>query len=108
MSCRAVYTLVIECGRRPGDDLPEAATGARLLCYVAADDQGEAVQAAVAVLRDAGMAPLDVTGYGTLEDRLAEDEVGEEERALIERAAREHSVIIGELTPLYAEGHGPH
>ena len=105
---REVYTLVIECGRRPGDDLPGWATGARLLCYVAGEDQAEAVQAAVAVLRDAGMAPLDVTGYGTFEDRLTEGEVGEEERLLIDRAGRERAVIIGELTPIFAGGRGCH
>jgi hypothetical protein len=96
-----VYTLVVDCGRRPGDGLPEGASGARLLCHVAAGSEAEAVQAAVAVLREAGLAPLDVTGYGSLEERLAAGAIEPEERALIDRAAAEGDVIVAELTPRF-------
>lgn len=106
-----VYTLVVDCGRRPGDGLPEGASGARLLCHVAARNEAEAVQAAVAVLRDAGLAPLDVTGYGSLEERLAVGGIEPEERALIDRAAAaQGDVIVAEVTPRFgsepADGEG--
>lgn len=102
MTEASVFTLVVDCGRRPGDGLPEGARGARLLCHVAARTEADAVRAAVAVLRDAGLAPLDVTGYGSLEERLAAGEVGAEERALIDRAAAERDVIVAEVTPRFA------
>ena len=54
-----VYTLLVEVGRKPGDGLPEAATGAALLCYAAGVDEAEAVRETVAVLKVAEMAPLD-------------------------------------------------
>ncbi len=95
-----VYTLLVEVGRKAGDGLPEGASGAGLLCYAAGRDEAEAVRETVAVLRQADLAPLDVTGYGTLEERLAEGvEIDEAERALMRRAADENAVIVAQITP---------
>ena len=56
----------------------------------------------VAVLKVAEMAPLDVTGYGTLAEREAEgDEIAPEERALMQRAGAENAVIVAEVTPFF-------
>ncbi len=100
-----VYTLLVQCGRKPGDGLPEGAAGAALLCYATGVDEEEAVREAVAVLKTADLAPLDVTGYGTLEERLAEGhEVPEEERALMAQALAENAVVVAEMTPLFEEG----
>ncbi|MFN3526419.1 MAG: hypothetical protein ACK4YU_10045 [Paracoccus sp. (in: a-proteobacteria)] len=97
-----VYTLAIELGRKAGDGLPKGATGAGLVCYAPANDEGEAVRETVAILKQADMAPLDVTGYGTLQERLAEGhEIDEEERALMQRALDENSVIIAQMTPWF-------
>ncbi len=99
-----VYTLLIAVGRKPGDGLPEGATGAGLLCYATGVDEEEAVREAVAVLKVAGLAPLDVTGYGTLEERLeAGHEVPEEERGLMARARAENAVIVAEMTPFFGD-----
>ncbi len=96
----AVYTLLVEVGRKAGDGLPKGASGAALLCYAAGRDEGEAVRETVAVLKQADLAPLDVTGYGTLEERLAEGaEIDEDERALMRRAAEENAVIVAQVTP---------
>ena len=97
-----VYTLLVEVGRKPGDGLPEGATGAALLCYAAGVDEEEAVRETVAVLKVAEMAPLDVTGYGTLAEREAEGvEIAPEERALVQRAGAENAVIVAEVTPFF-------
>ena len=105
---RHVYTLLVEVGRKPGDGLPMGATGAGLLCYASGVDEEEAVRETVAVLRAADLAPLDVTGYGTLDERLAEgDEVPEEERALMDRAEAENAVIVAEMTPFFGEDAAP-
>lgn len=99
-----VYTLVVELGRKAGDGLPKKATGAGLVCYAAGTDEGEAVRETVAILKQADMAPLDVTGYGTLEERLADNhEIDDDERALMERALTENSVIIAQMTPYYGD-----
>ena len=95
----SVFTLVVRVGRRAGDGLPAGATGAALLCYLAARDQAEAVREAVAVLRGAGLAPLEVAGHGSLEQRLAEGGVAADERGPIERARAENAVIVAEVTP---------
>lgn len=98
------YTLVVEVGRRAGDGLPEAATGAGLICYAGGVDEAEAVRETVAILRQADLAPLEVTGHGTLPERLAAgEEVPEEERALMARALAENAVIVAEMTPFYDE-----
>jgi hypothetical protein len=97
-----VYTLLVEVGRKAGDGLPAKSTGAALVCYASGVDEEEAVRETVAILKQADMAPLDVSGYGTLADREAEgDEIGAEERALMERALAENAVIVAQLTPFY-------
>lgn len=99
-----VFTLLVEVGRKAGDGLPERATGAGLLCYASGVDEEEAVRETVAVLKAADLAPLEVTGYGTLAERLAEGhEIPEEERALMARALAENAVIVAEMTPYFDE-----
>ena len=97
-----VYTLLVEVGRGPNDGLPKGATGAALLCYATGVDEAEAVRETVQVLKTAELVPLDVTGYGTLAEREAEGhEVGDEDRALMQRALEENSVIVAQMTPFY-------
>ncbi|MDT8858037.1 hypothetical protein RNZ50_24000 [Paracoccaceae bacterium Fryx2] len=97
-----VYTLVVEVGRKAGDGLPDKATGAALMIYASGVDEAEAVRETVAILKTADMAPLDVSGYGTLEERLAAgDEIDAEERGLMERALAENSVVVAQMTPFY-------
>jgi hypothetical protein len=97
-----VYTLLVQVGRAPGDGLPEGATGAGLLCYATGRDEEEAVRETVALLRQAEMAPLDVTGYGTLAERLAAGhEIAPEEKGLMDRAAAENAVVVAQVTPFF-------
>ena len=97
-----VYTLLVEVGRKADDGLPKEATGGALLCYAAGVDEAEAVRETVAVLKEAGLAPLDVSGYGTLEERLAEGhDIDDEERGLMGKALAENAVIVAQMTPFY-------
>ena len=99
-SRQQVYTLLVEVGRKDGDGLPPKATGAGLMIYASGVDEAEAVRETVAILKQADMAPLDVTGYGTLEERLADgQEIEAEERALMARALEENAVIVAQITP---------
>jgi len=95
-----VYTLVVEVGRKDGDGLPAQASGAALMCYATGVDEADAVRETVAILKQAGMNPLDVTGHGTEAEREAEGHrIGEEERALMARARDENAVIVAQVTP---------
>ncbi|WP_114966177.1 hypothetical protein [Alkalilacustris brevis] len=95
-----VFTLVVQVGRSPGDGLPEGATGAALMCFASGVDEGEAVRETVAVLKQADLAPLDVTSYGTeAERRAAGHDISDDERALMQRAADENAVIVAQMTP---------
>jgi len=97
-----VFTLVVEIGRKEGDGLPENATGGALLCYAAGVDEAEAVRETVAVLKQADLAPLDVTGHGTIAEREAAGEkITGEERALMDRAREENAVIVAQVTPFF-------
>lgn len=99
-SRQQVFTLLVEVGRKDGDGLPPKATGAALMIYASGVDEAEAVRETVAILKQADMAPLDVTGYGTLEERLADgQEIEPEERALMARALEENAVIVAQITP---------
>jgi len=101
-SRQQVYTLVVEIGRKAGDGLPDEATGAGLVIYASGVDEPEAVRETVAILKQADTAPLDVTGYGTLEERLAEGhDISEEERALMQRALDENAVIVAQMEPFF-------
>ncbi len=101
-SRQKVFTLLVEVGRSTDDGLPDGATGAALMCYASGVDEAEAVRETVAILKQADLAPLDVSGYGTLEERLAEGhDIPDEERALMQRALDENSVIVAQMTPFY-------
>jgi len=97
-----VFTLLVQVGRKAGDGLPKKATGAALVCYASGVDEAEAVRETVAVLKQADLAPLDVTGYGSLADREANgDEIGDEDRDLMRRAQAENAVIVAQMEPLF-------
>ncbi|PTX58039.1 hypothetical protein C8N43_2715 [Litoreibacter ponti] len=99
-----VYTLLVEVGRKDGDGLPEHASGAALMCYASGVDEAEAVRETVALMKQAGLAPLDVTGYGSLKDREAEGhDISDEERALMQRARDENSVVVAQTTAFYED-----
>ncbi len=101
-SRQKVYTLLVEVGRKTGDGLPDKASGAALMCFASGVDEAEAVRETVAILKQADMAPLDVSGYGTLEERLAEGhDITGEEQALMERALAENAVIVAQMTPFF-------
>ena len=103
-----VYTLVVQIGRKAGDGLPDGATGAALMVYASGVDEAEAVRETVAVLKAADTAPLDVTGHGTVDERLAQGHpVDAEERALMDRALAENAVIVAQVTPFYDEATAP-
>lgn len=99
-----VYTLLVEVGRARDDGLPKDATGAALVCYASGKDEEEAVRETVAILKQAGLSPIEVTGHGTIEERLAEGhEIPEEERVLMDRALAENAVIVAQMEPLYGD-----
>lgn len=100
-----VYTLLVEVGRSKDDGLPRDATGAALMCYASGVDEAEAVRETVAILKQADLSPLDVSGYGTLDERLAEGhDIDDDERALMQRALDENSVIVAQMTPFFDDG----
>ncbi|UXU75998.1 MULTISPECIES: hypothetical protein [unclassified Paracoccus (in: a-proteobacteria)] len=99
-----VYTLLVEVGRSADDGLPPDATGAALICYASGVDEAEAVRETVAILKQAGLAPLEVTGHGSIDERLAEGhDIPAEERALMDRALAENAVIVAQMEPIFAE-----
>lgn len=99
-----VFTLLVEVGRKDGDGLPEKATGGALMCYASGVDEAEAVRETVAVLKQADLNPLDVTGYGTADERRAMGhEIEADEEELMARALEENSVIVAQFTPFFGE-----
>ncbi|MFK7761951.1 MAG: hypothetical protein AB8B62_01710 [Roseobacter sp.] len=103
-SRQQVFTLLVQIGRKAGDGLPDKATGAGLVVFASGIDEAEAVRETVAILKQADTAPLDVTGYGTLDERLAEGhDVSPEERDLMQRALDENAVIVAQMEPFYGD-----
>lgn len=104
-SKQQVYTLVVQVGRKDGDDLPKNATGAGLMCFASGVSEEEAVRETVAILKQAGLAPLEATGYGTVDDRKAQGhEITADEMELMDRALAENAVIVAEMTPFFDDG----
>lgn len=101
-SRQKVFTLLVEVGRSKDDGLPTGATGAALMCYASGIDEAEAVRETVAILKQADLSPLDVSGYGTLDERIAEGhDIPDEEKELMQRALDENSVIVAQMTPFF-------
>ena len=97
-----VYTLLVQVGRKENDGLPDGATGAGLMIYASGVDEAEAVRETVAILKQADLAPLDVTGYGTVDEREAQGhEIEADERTLMQRALDENSVVVAQMTPFF-------
>ena len=103
-SKQKVFTLLVEVGRKADDGLPDGSSGAALLCYASGIDEAEAVRETVAILKQADLNPLDISGYGTLEDReeMGHD-ISEEEHRLMQRALEENSVIVAQITPFFED-----
>lgn len=102
MAEHKVYTLLVELGRKEDDGLPDDATGGAMLIYASGKDEDEAVRETVQILKQAGVNPIEVTGHGSIEERLAEGhEIPDEERELMDRALAENSVIVAQMEPLY-------
>lgn len=90
-----IFTLVLEVTKSENDDLPIEATGAAFVLFAPADDADEAVREAVKIFREAGLNPLEVSNYGTIEERISEGyEFAEEEMALAEEAKNSNAIII--------------
>lgn len=99
-----VYTLVVQVGRKSDDGLPAGSTGAGLICYASGVDEAEAVRETVAILKQADMAPLDVTGHGTVQERRdAGEDIGREELELMDRALADNAVIVAQVTPFFGD-----
>lgn len=104
MAEHKVYTLLVELGRSEDDGMPKDATGGAMLVYASGKDEEEAVRETVAILKQAGLKPIEVTGHGTIEERLAEGhEIPEEERVLMDRALAENAVIVAQMEPLFGD-----
>ncbi|MFS4437041.1 hypothetical protein ACMA5I_02380 [Paracoccaceae bacterium GXU_MW_L88] len=95
MSKQRLYRLIVSLGRKPGDGLPENATGGALLCYASGVDDAEAVRETVALLKQADMSVLEVEA-----DDLPDD-LPPEERELADRALAENAVIVAQQTAFY-------
>ena len=99
-----VYTLVVQVGRKASDGLPDGSTGAALMCFASGVDEAEAVRETVAILKQADMAPLDVTGHGTAAERIEQGhEIEPDEQELMDRALAENAVIVAQVTPFFDE-----
>jgi hypothetical protein len=97
-----VFTLLVQVGRSDNDGLPKNATGGAMMCFSSGVDEAEAVRETVAILKKADLAPLDVTGYGTLQERLDDGhDINQEERDLMQQALNENSVVVYQLTPFF-------
>lgn len=103
-SKQKVFTLLVQVGRKEGDGLPKGSTGAALMCYASGVDEAEAVRETVALLKQADLNPLDVTGYGSREDRVAEGhDLNEDDLELMDRALAENSVVVAQTTAFFED-----
>ena len=99
---RAIFTLEVSLGRSKNDGLPRNSIGATLICYSTGIDEEEAVREAVATLKRSNMSPLNVVGYGSIEERLKNGhEIDLEEKKIMLRALNENSVIVADVMPLF-------
>ncbi len=101
---KEVFTLMVELGRIAGDDFPEKSTGGAMVIFAPSTEEAIAVRETVQLLREAGLNPLEVTNYGTVNERRDEGyEFSSDEEELVEEALREDAMIIIEKQVFYDE-----
>jgi hypothetical protein len=94
-----VFTLLVQVGRGPEDDLPDGATGAALLCYASGKTEKIAVDETIQVLKQAGLSPIEVESYGSRAERLTEgEEIEPQEAELMDRALADNAVVVAQMT----------
>ncbi len=94
-----VFTLLVQVGRGPEDDLPDGATGAALLCYASGKTEKIAVDETIQVLKQAGLSPIEVESYGSRDERTAEgEEISPEETNLMDRALADNAVVVAQMS----------
>ena len=99
---RAIFTLEVSLGRSKNDGLPRNSIGATLICYSTGIDEAEAGREAVATLKRSNMSPLNVVGYGSIEERLKNGhEIDLEENKIMLRALNENSVIVADVLTVF-------
>ncbi|MEO1492534.1 MAG: hypothetical protein AAFV19_10325 [Pseudomonadota bacterium] len=94
-----VFTLLVQVGRGPDDDLPDDATGAALLCYASGKTEKIAVDETIQVLKQAGLSPIEVESYGSRAERLSDgQEIDAQEAEMMERALNDNAVVVAQIT----------
>ena len=72
------------------------------MCYSSGVSEDEAVREATAVIKKAGLSPLNISGYGSVDERVAEGhDISEDEHLLIKQALDENAVIVSQTTAFY-------
>jgi len=85
-------------------DFLSAATGAAMLLFTPALEEEAAVRETVQLLREAGLNPLEVTNYGSIDERREEGyEFSDDELELAQEALEEGASVIIEKTVFYDE-----
>ena len=99
-----IFTLIAEVGRSKDDGLPTDCSGAALMCYSCGIDEAEAVRESINILKLSKMAPLSVTGYGSVKERTDQGyDIDDKEYDLMEKAKKENSVVICKITPFFGD-----
>ena len=86
-----IFTLVAEVGRSKGDGSTQKMHLEPPLCVMrVASMKLKAVRETIAVLKISGMAPLNVSGYGSIKERIDEGhDIDDHEYDLMEKAMKE-------------------
>lgn len=94
-----VYTLIATLGRKKGDGLPQKASGGAMMLFAPGEDEKQAVNDAVRLLRDAGLNVLEVSSEGT----EAERNISEDERSLMDQARMENNVLVVQTEAFFGD-----
>ena len=71
------------------------------MCYASGIDEAEAVRETIAVLKISGMSPLNVSGYGSIKERIDEgDDLDDHDYEFMEKALKESAEVISEISPV--------
>lgn len=74
------------------------------MCYSCGIDEAEAVRETINILKLSKMAPLSVTGYGSVKERTDQGhDIDDKEYDLMEKAQKENSVVISQITPFFGD-----
>ena len=97
-----VFNLFVQVTLAKDNGLAPKSSGAKVLCFTAAQTEKGTVRETVRLLKQAHMNPFDLTGYGTTGELESDRKLlSDQEKGFVAQLKAENSVITAQINPFF-------